>query len=126
MAMIAVAAASTHERLPVVVERFDAPRWRVVLAERHDLVHVALQRLVQLAHGHVVPSLRATQDVPEPIVEALAIGRAQDGAELFDELIGSAEFAIESKEPPQVRSLLFIRLVPRAKHEPACALADGP
>jgi len=63
--MIAVAAAPTDKRFPVVVECLDATGRRMVLAESDNLVEMGLERFVELAHGHIVTPLGAPQDSPE-------------------------------------------------------------
>lgn len=52
--MIAVASRAADEGFPVVVEGFDTPGRRVVLAEGDDFGQVCEERVAQLAHGDVV------------------------------------------------------------------------
>src|SRR5690606_29129852 len=123
--MIAIAAATTHERLPVVVQGLDASgRWSQ-LSEGDDLLEVLLDGLVQLAHGRVVAALGAAKDAPQSVVEASAIRSAEDSTELLDELVGSGELAVEAKELPEAGALLVALSFPGAQDEPARALANG-
>ena len=99
---IAVAAGAAHEGLPVVVEGLDAPGRRVVLAQGDDLAEVAVERVVQLAHRHVVPSLGSAENRDQARCHCSRVGGVEDGAELVDDLVGAARFPLKEKRRRRV------------------------
>jgi len=75
----------------------------VVLAEGEDAVHVGAERLVELAHGDVVATAGAAQDVPDAVGHRQDVGGAKRTAQFVDDLVGASEFSVAREEATQRR-----------------------
>ena len=123
--MIPIATASTDERLPVVVEGFDAAGGWPMRAESHDLVPAFVEGVVQAAERNVRAVLRSTEDALEANLEIRTRGSVQDLAQLLLDLIGARQRSVVGEQQIEIGALLARRLLPCAQEQPAFAAANA-